>query len=92
MEAMMVEELIIENDKYRLFKIPLEKPSEEWINFRVRTCRKRGETIKRSRLAYSRLQKRMAFGKSAKAFMEKDIDAFNEVVDLIRKAIDEGLV
>jgi len=32
---MMVEKLIIENDNFRLFLIPVKTPSEEWINFRV---------------------------------------------------------
>ena len=88
----MIEEVIIINENFLLFKIPVEKPSEEWINFRVKTRRKKGEPVKRSRLAYSRVQNRMSFTHATKAFMEKDIDAFNEVVDLIRLAISKGLV
>lgn len=88
----MVEKLIIKNERYRLLSIPLKNYSDEWIVFRVKTIRKAGERTMRSRLSYSRLQNRMAWGHAAKAFQEKNPEGFAEVQALIEKAIETGLV
>jgi len=88
----MVEQLIIKNERYRLLKIPLEKYSDEWIVFRVKTIRKAGEPTKQSRLSYSRRQRRLAQGHSFKAFKEKNPEGLDEIVGLIQRAVDGGLV
>lgn len=88
----MVEKLIIKSDRYRILSIPLSKYSDEWVVFRVKTARKIGGKIKRSRLSYSRHQRRLAWGHSAKAFFEKDPEGLDQVVELIETAIDRGLV
>lgn len=88
----MVEKLIIENDSFRLFLIPVRTPSEEWINFRVRATRKSRGRYMRCRLAYSRFQTRLSENKSTQAFRNRDPDGLQEAIGLLETAIDTGLV
>ena len=87
----MVEDLIIEDDKFRLFSIPTS-PHEDWINFRVKSVRADGRRMKRSRLAYSRSQKRLSEGHSTKNFRDKNPKDLKLVVELLEAAINSGLV
>lgn len=87
----MVEKLIIKDDKYSLYLI-LTANHEDWINFRVRTIRKTGFPVKRSRLAYSRSQRRLSETTSTKRFREKSPDDLQRVIALMEMAIQNGLV
>lgn len=87
----MVEELIIEDDKFRLFLIPVT-PHEDWINFRVKSVRADGRRMKRSRLAYCRSQKRLSENHSTINFRNKNPEDLNHVVSLLEDAIRVGLV
>jgi hypothetical protein len=89
---MMVESLIIEDDLFRLFLIPIRTPSKEWINFRVKSVSKVRGRLKRSRLAYSKFQKRLSENKSTQVFRENNPEGLNHVVALIETAIETGLV
>lgn len=87
----MVEELIIEDDKFRLFLIPVT-PHEDWINFRVKSVRVDGRRMKRSRLAYCRSQKRLSENHSTINFRNKNPEDLKHVVSLLEDAIRVGLV
>lgn len=87
----MVDQLIIEDDRHSLFLVPTTS-HDDWINFRVRTFSKSGKRVLRTRLAYSRHQQRLSEGKAARSFREKNPEALGEVVELIERAIREGLI
>ena len=87
----MVEELIIEDDKFRLFLIPTT-PHEDWINFRVKSVWTDGRKMKRSRLAYCRSQKRLSENHSTKNFRDKNPEDLKLVVALLEDAIKVGLI
>ena len=87
----MVEKLIINDDCFSLYLIPVT-PHEEWVNFRVKSVKKVGKRFLRSRLAYSRLQKRLSRTKSTKSFLEKNPEGLLRVTALIEQAIEDGLV
>ena len=87
----MVEPLIIENDQYRLFWIN-GTPQDEWINFRVKSVNKIRGKIRRSRLGYSRVQKRLADCKSLQAFLDKNPDGLKMVFSMIEDAVNDGLI
>lgn len=86
----MVEKLIIQDDSFRLYLIPI--PHEDWINFRVRSVRQAGQKERRSRLAYSRNQRRFSETHSTKNFRDGNPEGLEKVQSLIEAAIKNGLV
>ena len=85
----MVETLIVEDDKFRIYSIPTT-PHEDWINFRVKTVRSGRGRVLRSRLAYSRKERRLSENSSTKAFRDKDPEGLSHVVLMVEKLIDGG--
>ena len=85
----MVEKLIIADDRFGLFLIPTTHHND-WINFRVR-CSDPGNA-KRSRLAYSRSERRLSEGHSTRNFREKNPEDLAYVVKLIERAIKQKLI
>lgn len=89
--TVMVERLILEDDRYRLFFI-CSCDNDDWLNFRILTANKERGKILRSRLSYSRKQKRLSEGKSTNNLREKNPEGFSEIYRLIETAIEKGLV
>lgn len=90
-ETAMVEKLIINDENYSLYLI--KKPGyENWINFRVKSIKRHGSPIKRSRLAYNRVECRLARSTAAKNFQDKSPEGLLRVVEMIEEAIKKGLV
>lgn len=87
----MADKLIISDDRFSLYLIE-RVPNGEWVNFRNISRTGFGEKILRSRLAYNRIQRRLAESKSAKNFRRKNPDDLLRVTALIERAIEDGLV
>ena len=87
----MADKLIISDDYSSLYLIP-KWPNEDWVNFRVISRSNEGRKFLKCRLAYSRLQRRLAESKSAKSFRSKSPDDLLRVTALIERAIEDGLV
>jgi hypothetical protein len=91
METRMVDKLIISDDRFSLYLIPVN-PSREWVNFRVISRSEEGRKFLRSRLAYNRSQLRFSESKSMRKFRDADPDALLHVKALIEQAIKNGAV
>jgi len=87
----MVEKLILKDDRYRLFLIG-ECDNDDWVSFRIITAKKERGKILRSRLSYSKKQKRLSGSKSTVNFRDKNPEGFKQAFCLIEKAIEAGLV
>lgn len=87
----MVERLILEDDRYRLFLV-CSCGNDDWLSFRILTAKKERGKILRSRLSYSRKQRRLSEGKSTKNLREQNPDGFSQIFSLIETAIEKGLV
>ena len=87
----MVERLIVENDRFRLFWIN-GTPEDEWVNFRVKSVKPIKGRIRRSRLGYSRVKERMALNNSYNAFKDKNPEGLDLVLSMIQDAVKAGLV
>lgn len=87
----MVETLILKDERYRLYLISICN-NDDWVSFRILTAKKERGKILRSRLSYSKKQKRLSEGKSTISFRDKNPEGFDQAFGLIEMAVEHGLV